>query len=160
MPARRMSPMPKQVVGQSRGRYAQGGSQLRDFQGRFAGGGVSWVGIEASNNYILDLDRRTSAGAQAAANRLVESTVAWMKQNAPWQDRTGDARESLKGEVHFNPTGGEGTNVPALRIHLGHGVDYGVHLEFGMGGRYQIIRPGLERMARKLPESIIQEAGL
>lgn len=131
--------------------------QLRDFEGRFAsgGGGVAWMGIDASIAFMEDLQRKTDAGAQRAANRLVDETVMWMKANAPWEDRTGEARSGLKGNVQFNAgVGPEGT---AMRIFLGHGVDYGIHLELGMGGRFQIIKPGLDRLAAKLPESVVRE---
>lgn len=130
--------------------------QLRDFQGRFAGGGggVAWMGIEASVAYMEDLKRKTDAGAQRAANRLVQETVMWMKANAPWQDRTGDARSELQGNIQFN-SDSEAASV--IRIFLGHGVDYGIHLELGMGGRFQIIKPGIDRLAAKLPESVVRE---
>lgn len=148
-------PMLRQPPGSPVGR-----TQLRDFSGSFKGAGVTWIGIDATIAYWKDVDRRTEQGAQRAAQRLARDSVLWMQRNASWQDRTGEARQQLKSDVQFqqNLTGSEAES--ALRIYLGHGVDYGEHLELSMGGRYQIIRPALQRLAQKLPASIIEEAKL
>jgi hypothetical protein len=60
----------------------------------------------------------------------------WAKENAPWTDRTGDARERLHATVE--ETGPIGTIV------LAHGVDYGLWLEIANGGRYAIIAPAID----------------
>lgn len=155
MPSGGRLPMVRQPAGSPAGR-----SQLRDFSGRFRGAGVTWMGIDATIRYWEDLERRTDEGARKAAEKLAKDTVQWMKRNAAWQDRTGEARQQLKGDVQFREglTGSEGASQ--LRIYLAHGVDYGEHLELSMGGRFQIIRPGLARLAQKLPSSIVEEIGL
>lgn len=61
---------------------------------------------------------------------------AWMKANAIWIDRTGNARQSLH------------TDVLALKSHikiaLSHGMTYGKWLELAHGGTYAIITPALD----------------
>lgn len=60
----------------------------------------------------------------------------WMKTNAPWVDRTGNARQSLCAEVE--------QIVMGARIALDYGVSYGVFLELGMQSEYAIIAPALD----------------
>jgi hypothetical protein len=65
------------------------------------------------------------------AYEQAEDMENYAKANAPWTDRTGDARERLHATVE--ETGPIGTIV------LAHGVEYGVWLEIANGGRYSII---------------------
>lgn len=73
----------------------------------------------------------------------------YMKAHAPWEDRTGDARDGLsgtpyaKGDVHG--------------VLLAHGVTYGRFLEFRFGGRDAIVIPTLEQ---KGPELKVRLHGL
>jgi len=64
---------------------------------------------------------------------------AWMKQYAPWADRTGNARQTLYSEVERTLTD--------IAIIMDHGVDYGVWLELANQGNYQIIGPALDYWA-------------
>ncbi|MEG2246309.1 MAG: hypothetical protein RSC84_02570 [Peptostreptococcaceae bacterium] len=54
------------------------------------------------------------------------------KTNAPWIDRTGQARQRLNGTC--KPNGSHG-----VRIELSHAVDYGVYLEFCNGQQNEIL---------------------
>lgn len=56
---------------------------------------------------------------------------AYARMNAPWSNRTGAARASLRGESTVKGASGE--------ITVGHGVDYGIWLEVANAGRYGII---------------------
>ena len=64
--------------------------------------------------------------------------------NAPWQDRTGNARSGI-----FTAT-----EVQAKRavLHLSHGVviDYGIYLELAHAGKYAALLPSIERNAPEL----------
>lgn len=57
----------------------------------------------------------------------------WMKNEAPWTDRTAQARQRLSTSAEKTSEG--------IRIALMHGVDYGVFLEFAHEQRYAIIEP-------------------
>lgn len=78
------------------------------------------------------------SGRRIAYDRA-EDMEAWAKQNAPWQDRTGDARERLHATVE--ETGPIGTIV------LAHGVDYGLWLEIRHAGVYSVIAPAIDYWA-------------
>ena len=58
------------------------------------------------------------------------------KENAPWTNRTGDARKLLTGRVIDD---GE-----ALGVALCHRVEYGKHLETAHDGKYAILKPTIE----------------
>lgn len=60
----------------------------------------------------------------------------WMKENAVWGDRTGDARDGLTASVDSNKL------KPTIYIY--HTVPYGVWLEVRWSGRYAIIVPAIE----------------
>lgn len=57
------------------------------------------------------------------------------KANAPWTDRSTNARSGLTTAVFHEPQ--------RHRIMLFHRVDYGIWLEIAMGKRYEIIMPTL-----------------
>lgn len=81
-----------------------------------------------------------------ATNELMEEMAQviqeHMQTNAPWSDRTGEARQGLTAEA-----GQEGTNFV---ITLYHTVSYGIWLEVRWSGRYAIILPTLELMGPQL----------
>jgi hypothetical protein len=60
---------------------------------------------------------------------------AYAKRNAKWRDRTGNARNGLRGV----PESGRGNH----KIILAHGVPYGIYLEVRFSGKYAIINPTL-----------------
>ena len=81
----------------------------------------------------------THMKAIAASGKLVEQEgVAYAKQNAPWTDQTGNARNGLGGA----------TDVQAddVTVYFFHQVPYGIYLETRFSGRYQIIAPTLQVM--------------
>ena len=61
---------------------------------------------------------------------------AYAKATAPWQDRTGNARQSLFAVTDL----AENT----ISLYLSHGMDYGKWLELCNQGRYAIILPALQ----------------
>lgn len=73
---------------------------------------------------------------------------AWMKQNAPWTDRTGNARQTLWAEAF------DFADVVVLAF--GHGVSYGVFLELANAGRYAVITPALDYFAPKIWQDAIR----
>jgi hypothetical protein len=74
--------------------------------------------------------------AQAAMEIGAMEVEAAARANAPWDDRTGDARAGLTAETYED--GG------VLVIELYHTVDYGQWLELIQDGRFATIMPTLE----------------
>lgn len=82
--------------------------------------------------------------AQVAANDFADALVEYARKNAPWQDRTGDARAGLQSAVTLYNN--------SLEVDLYHTVEYGLWLEVRWGGRYAIIIPTVETMGPRLLE--------
>lgn len=74
----------------------------------------------------------------------------WMKDNAPWQDVTGLARESLFAETE--------KLVTSVVITFGHGeaVFYGKFLEYKAQGKFAVVNPALDHFVPLIRESLRQ----
>jgi hypothetical protein len=94
---------------------------------------VRWEGDLTAN--INQFGLKAKRGMVAAANYAAPQIESWMKQNAPWTDQTGAARNGLRADVQTT------TNSVAIVIY--HSVPYGVFLEVRWGGKYAILRPAL-----------------
>lgn len=66
----------------------------------------------------------------------------YAKMNRPWIDRTGHARQRLKGWAEIFKD--------KVRIYIGHGVDYGVYLELCHEKRYAILQPTLNALSKEV----------
>lgn len=77
------------------------------------------------------------------AQEFARDLVAYAQLNAPWNDRTGDARAGLSTEV-------EVAIRDEILVSLFHTVDYGIWLEVRWGGKYAIIDPTIEAMGPRL----------
>lgn len=73
----------------------------------------------------------------------------WMKHNAPWQDRTTNARNGLFAKAS------KGTKN-LFRIVLAHTVDYGIYLEEGTRNMhpYPVIQPALHLFAPRVIDTL------
>lgn len=103
--------------------------------------GFQWV-VAPTDVFPEMAEKYTQAVFQSGRNIAydrAEDMEAWARQQAPWQDRTGDARERLHATVE--ETGPIGTIV------LSHGVDYGIWLEVAHSGAYAIIAPAIDYWA-------------
>lgn len=66
----------------------------------------------------------------------------YAKAHRPWTDRTGHARQRLVGWVEVL------TNK--VRIHIGHGVSYGVYLELAHEKKYAILQPTVNACSKEV----------
>lgn len=76
---------------------------------------------------------------------------AWMKTNAIWTDRTGNARQSLYTWV--DEVG------DTIILWLSHGVKYGIYLETRFSGRYSIIDPSIDYFFPRIMQDIRNTLG-
>ena len=65
-----------------------------------------------------------------------DESEAYMKENAPWTDRTGNARAGLHATTNSTDN--------AAELILAHSVYYGLFLEVCNSGKYGIIYPTLQ----------------
>ena len=61
----------------------------------------------------------------------------YMKQNAPWNNITRNARNSLSGTVAV----AHAPQRTRISLKLSHGMDYGIWLELKNAGKFAIVRP-------------------
>lgn len=90
---------------------------------------------QLGNNYA----RAVFTSGRKIAHKRAADMEEYAKANAPWQDRTGDARRGLNATVE--ETGPIGTIV------LAHGVSYGLWLEIANGGQYSILPQTIDLFA-------------
>lgn len=76
-------------------------------------------------------------GVRQIAAYYAPQIESWMKANASWTDRTGNARQTLSAEV-------EDVSLDMVKIVLAHGVEYGVWLEIAHAGAYSILGPAID----------------
>lgn len=82
-------------------------------------------------------DRLTTFTAYQA-----DKVQSYARTNAPWTDRTGNARGGLFAKAHSNA--GNHTIV------LYHTVPYGIWLEVRFSGRFAVIRPTIQKEGRRI----------
>ena len=86
------------------------------------------------------------AGVTAVGINTSKEAEAKAKQEAPWQDRTGNARQGLRGT-----SGWEGE---ILKIRLSHSMEYGPYLELCNDGKYAILEKTLNSFREELHNNL------
>lgn len=125
------------------------------------------IAIEDAQNGLvragqLVKDCIVSCGREGAAKM-----EAYAKQNRPWTDRTGNARNTLEGVlIQGNPDADGGVSLLPRRVPGGDGVytlgivghmPYSVFLELAYGERYAILRPTVNVLAPDILRSLAAE---
>ncbi len=72
---------------------------------------------------------------------------SWMRNNAPWTNRTGNARRYLNAVVYP-------VMYDWIVLQVAHGVPYGLSLETVSLGRYQILAPTIDRWGAILMDDV------
>lgn len=76
----------------------------------------------------------------------------YMRANAPWTDRTTNARNGLTARAQHLP-------LKSHMIILSHGVPYGIWLEVRWSGRYSIIDPTMRHIGPQVLAMIARNWG-
>lgn len=108
--------------------------------------GIRWVRPPSElARAIEQYGDRVNAAVLAVAQYIATVMQNSAKHNAPWTDRTGNARSGLFGTAERDAA------RKIVVIYLSHGatIDYGVSLELDKGARYAII---MKTMEGHLPE--------
>lgn len=101
------------------------------------------AGIRKLKINLDKLDREVELRIAGVVDYQATQSEFFMKTNAPWTDRTGNARAGL-----FTATKKEGKKFFIL---LSHTAPYGIWLEVRWSGRYAIVVPALEDVVKQLP---------
>lgn len=88
---------------------------------------------------LKNLPAHVDRGIDAAVERAATKGEMYLKNDAPWTDRTGAARSGLHTRV-------EGKR----EIIFSHTVDYGIWLEIKNSGKYEVILPTVRKTGNEL----------
>lgn len=102
---------------------------------------MSWEG-DLTEQRIQQMGPMIKRAMVAAASRTAPQAEGWMRSNARWIDRTGNARNGLRATTQIS------TNQVA--VVLSHSVPYGIWLEVRWSGRYAIIEPAINEFAPRM----------
>lgn len=92
---------------------------------------------------LQGVEEKLKAGLLIVSKSAAKQMEAYAKTNAKWSDRTGNARQRLRGDAEWvNPT--------VLETFIVHQVDYGVWLELAMGRKYSILDEAMKSVAPEL----------
>lgn len=99
---------------------------------------VRWTGTQEVKANMTAYGNQVIQAVEQVATYYAGVMETYAKQNAPWTDRTGNARQSLYAFT-------ERLGNDAVKLYLSHGIEYGLWLEIRWAGRYAIIWPTIER---------------
>lgn len=102
------------------------------------------INSKVMEDNLAKFDGRARKVIDATMKYQAAKSEAWMRTNAPWTDRTTNARNGLFGMVIDDI----GENVWLLV--LSHSVSYGIWLEVRNNGQYAIVRPAFLKAQREL----------
>lgn len=109
--------------------------------------GITWDDRQLLAN-LKTFDARVNRAVAAAMKFHATRASAYARSNAPWTDRTSNARNGLFARAESSGT--------SHRIIVGHGVPYGIWLEVRFSGRYAIIRPTIDREGPLVMQTVSQ----
>lgn len=96
--------------------------------------------MKITNNFntksVLNKTRASIGVFAATAAKKMEAEA---KQNAPWTDRTSNARNSIQGDF--------GWHGSKAAITLSGNMDYSPYLELAHEKKYAILKPTIDKMA-------------
>lgn len=108
-----------------------------------------WLGINIEMdlspllNGVVELDDKLDRAVAGIVKHRSHIAVGWLKENAPWTDRTGNARSGLRTETEHKAK-------EYHIIHMFYSVPYGIWLEVRHSGKYAVIIPALLDQGPKL----------
>ncbi len=115
-----------------------------------SGAHVEWVvPPKVLEKKIEEYGRKVITAVLAVAEYIATEAQNDMRNNAPWTDRTGNARSAL-----FSFAEEVGGDVVHLYLSHGSAINYGVFLEKKYGGRYAIIIPTMQRIMPRLKKML------
>lgn len=91
---------------------------------------------------LENAETKTTVAIRMFSQEGAKKFENYAKKNRPWTDRTGHARQRLTGWVEMF--------ADKVRIHIGHGVDYGVYLELCNEKRYAILQTTINAMSKEV----------
>jgi hypothetical protein len=105
--------------------------------------GFFWsVSPDIMKSGIAKYGQDAVVAVKALADHTCQEMQDYARTNAPWTDRTGNARRGL---FSFAEKGDQ-----SVVLYLSHTMEYGIWLEIGGGGKWAIIHPTIEHYLPQL----------
>lgn len=98
---------------------------------------IEWRGINEIQRNLDVYRKKVHETCLAVAEYFAPIVEAEAKNNAPWVDRSGNARQGLTGFA-------EDVSATIVELYLAHKMEYGVWLELKNSARYATIMPTME----------------
>lgn len=96
---------------------------------------------------VIAFRTRFEAGVKLLADVAAVKMEEYAKNEAVWIDRTGNARQTLKGEAIW-------TSKSEIMLAVSHHMDYGYWLELAHGQEYAILESAIEDNVEELYRSL------
>ena len=111
------------------------------------------TGVEALVSSTEEYERRVKRVVLGQFKRAETEATTYAKQNAPWTDRTGNARSGLFAKARVLDQGN------TFELVVAHTVHYGIWLEIRFSGKYAIIQPTVDYIGTLLIDRIGSSLG-
>lgn len=98
------------------------------------------IDVDGIIDGLTRIDEKTKKALALYGDVVAKKAEAEAKSGARWTDRTGSARQRLRGESSES-----GNN--SVRVTLSHNVDYGIYLEYCHGGKNAIVEPTIDNIS-------------
>ena len=109
-------------------------------------GSVTFDGFDKLATHMEEHDRKVKRVVLGHFLRASDEATAYAKTNAPWTDRTGNARAGLHSSVDIQPN--------SFELIVAGSVFYQIFLETRFSGRYAIILPTVNHIGGILMQRI------
>ena len=113
--------------------------------------GIRWV--RPPDQLAAAIERygdRVLTAVQAVAQYIATEMQNSAQHNAPWTDRTGNARSGIFGTAERDAA----RRVVVIYLSHGPAIDYGIWLETMAGGKWAAIMPNLEAHLPELKQML------
>lgn len=101
---------------------------------------------------ITEMEAKMHARLHVLTEYTARDMESYARSHAPWKDRTGNARNGLRGITAIVPG-------KSYAVILAHGVSYGIWLEVRWSGKYAIIEPTLRHEIPKVEAQLANLLG-
>lgn len=102
------------------------------------------IRLDALEHNLQNFNDRARRAIKVSMDYQAASSETWMRTNAPWTDRTTNARNGLFAMVI------DDIGIDVWLLVLSHSVHYGIWLELMQSGRYAIVRPAFLKANQEL----------
>lgn len=114
---------------------------------------IQFTGLDALAQSIQQHDQKVKRYIGAQFLRAEGEATTYAKQNAPWTDRSGNARAGLFAKASA-VNGGE-----AFELVMAHSMFYGIYLESRFSGKFAILMPTINYIGQLLINRIAAGLG-